>query len=1023
MQVETIATMTLSWANERRDIGIQHTWDIFLSPSLFFPLPSLLPRVSTFLDNSRRSHLRMSIVIGSASQAKSNSIPISIQQLSSSSTQSENFSTSSSSSLLLSHRPIGRKVIIIGTGKLAVSRVNACQEAGVKCIVVAVEQSCFPQPSTSTFKQDSITCVDLELEDRCKTGEIQWFSGKDLSLLPNSSEEGLGLSKESSIEASWNKFLSDQDQVQNSKEPQIFGVCVTDTLHLAINSNSTSTSSTSSNQALFRANLLSKICKQKRIPINVADKPHLCDFSFPATHRFNATSHGTPSKQSSSYPSSLQIAVTTNGRGCRLASRIRREIVASLPKNVGDAVEKVGEMREMAKKGDRKRRSSIASTSEAEEVKPVRPSMNGKKKPSRKAGREGSDEILEEDLNFDTTPLNSPVPQLSNREPVGDQLAKAGEALAKENKKTSTLGRELRPEESEEEEDKDAEDTKRRMRWVAQMSEYWPIDYLGSLTKDQMKDTLVTYNKQDEKVEKKDSIPLSTEMTRSLSDAPSRGRELSARNLESTDLSSSTKARRASSQHALDIGPPKVLSSNSKGNIYLLGAGTGHPGLLTVLALRILQSPTTSLILSDKLVPSSILSLIPSTTPLIIAKKFPGNAEGAQSELIALALKASLEGKNVVRLKQGDPFVYGRGGEEVLAFRKAGIIPTVVPGISSSLAAPLMLGIPVTQRGVSDSLLLCTGVGRGGKIVKLPGYERNRTVVLLMGVARLEAVVKALTEISSDSSTSTTNRNGDAFPVYTPIAIIERASSSDQRLIASTLEGVVKAMASEGEQRPPGMIVVGWSVLALEGKGGLDVMDDEIKSGEKTREDQELKEDQVEAKSKEELERRDRQRVEDWLKESGKGKCYVVKEGLDHVYQESLHALTSSSSVDEVEIGELSASTQVASNLNGIKERDHPTSSSGTTTPTSRLSNNPLNPFATTFNPASNSTQAPTFDLKSRTQTGWSEARYGATPTGGWVNGEGQNIPALDRLKYEQDLEYARAAAASAKLGKDITGP
>ncbi len=76
--------------------------------------------------------------------------------------------------------------------------------------------------------------------------------------------------------------------------------------------------------------------------------------------------------------------------------------------------------------------------------------------------------------------------------------------------------------------------------------------------------------------------------------------------------------------------------------------------------------------------------------------------------------------------------MYGRGGEEVLAFRNAGIECTVVPGISSCVAAPAMLGIPVTQRGAADSLVLCTGVGKGGKKVKLPGYERGRSLVVLM---------------------------------------------------------------------------------------------------------------------------------------------------------------------------------------------------------------------------------------------------------------------------------------------------
>ena len=104
------------------------------------------------------------------------------------------------------------------------------------------------------------------------------------------------------------------------------------------------------------------------------------------------------------------------------------------------------------------------------------------------------------------------------------------------------------------------------------------------------------------------------------------------------------------------------------------------------------------------------------------------------------ALDGARSGEVVVRLKQGDPFVYGRGGEEVLFFRENGFEPTVIPGVSSALAGPSMVGIPVTQRGVAESLVLCTGVGRQGKAVQLPGYIKSRTLLVLMeshGYSRL----------------------------------------------------------------------------------------------------------------------------------------------------------------------------------------------------------------------------------------------------------------------------------------------
>jgi uroporphyrin-III C-methyltransferase len=210
--------------------------------------------------------------------------------------------------------------------------------------------------------------------------------------------------------------------------------------------------------------------------------------------------------------------------------------------------------------------------------------------------------------------------------------------------------------------------------------------------------------------------------------------------------------------------------------------------------------------------------------------------------------------------------VYGRFGEEVLHFRGHGYDPLVVPGVSSALAGPTLAGVPVTQRGVAESFVVCTGVGRGGKNVELPPYVRGRTVLVLMGVARLAQVVRAL--LGGDGREGgmgdgegkvkggEENRDGPVYPLHTPIAIIERASMPDQRVVESTLRDVGLAMESVGEQRPPGMMVVGWAVLALWGKGDVSVLDE------------------VEG---EDLEGRDEERVRKWLG----GSWWRVREGLD----------------------------------------------------------------------------------------------------------------------------------------------
>jgi uroporphyrin-III C-methyltransferase len=177
-----------------------------------------------------------------------------------------------------------------------------------------------------------------------------------------------------------------------------------------------------------------------------------------------------------------------------------------------------------------------------------------------------------------------------------------------------------------------------------------------------------------------------------------------------------------------------------------------------------------------------------------------------------------------------------------------------VPGVTSALAGPIFAGIPVTQRGVAESVIVCTGVGRAGKEVQLPGYERGRTLVVLMGVARLGALLEAL---KSEEAENAGRRAGQAYPPNLPIAIIERATMPDQRTVYSTLENIAVALESVGEQRPPGMIVIGWSALALWKEGDMTVLD---KQGQE--------EDKV--------------RVKTWLG----GEAWRVVEGLDEAWDD-----------------------------------------------------------------------------------------------------------------------------------------
>lgn len=176
--------------------------------------------------------------------------------------------------------------------------------------------------------------------------------------------------------------------------------------------------------------------------------------------------------------------------------------------------------------------------------------------------------------------------------------------------------------------------------------------------------------------------------------------------------------------------------------------------------------------------------------------------------------------------------MYGRAGEEVLYFRARGYEPIVIPGVSSVLAGPTFAGIPVTQRGAAESFVVCTGVGRQGKEVKLPGYERSRTLVLLMGVARLPQILETL---QSSDPTVANRRSGSPYPPYLPIALIERASMPDQRVILSTLRDISAALDNVGEQRPPGMLIIGWSIPSLWGKGDVSVLDSGAEAADEER--------------------------------------------------------------------------------------------------------------------------------------------------------------------------------------------
>lgn len=333
------------------------------------------------------------------------------------------------------------------------------------------------------------------------------------------------------------------------------------------------------------------------------------------------------------------------------------------------------------------------------------------------------------------------------------------------------------------EELKEREESKsRRMRWLGQICEYWPLKRLASIGDADVETILDTYP----------STPV----------------------LGSPLQPSTPAAELENNLH----NPPRL------GRIILAGSGPGHPDLLTRATHNAIL--TADLILADKLVPAPVLDLIPRRTPVHIARKFPGNADQAQAELLSSAYSAVLAGKTVLRLKQGDPFIYGRGGEEVLFFKEKGIAGDrvkVLPGVTSALSAPLFAGVTATQRDVADQVLICTGTGKKGKPPAPPEFVSSRTVVFLMALHRIEGLVAELTKrlelVPGEHEESVLKREQarELWPLDTPCAVIERASCPDQRVIRTTLGRVAEAIESEGS-RPPGLLVVGKACEVLHAK-------------------------------------------------------------------------------------------------------------------------------------------------------------------------------------------------------------
>jgi len=232
---------------------------------------------------------------------------------------------------------------------------------------------------------------------------------------------------------------------------------------------------------------------------------------------------------------------------------------------------------------------------------------------------------------------------------------------------------------------------------------------------------------------------------------------------------------------------------NERGVVYLVGAGPGDPGLITVRGQECLRRA--EVVIYDRLVNEALLDEAPAWAERIFAGKAPGAQALRQEEINAVMIERARAGLVVVRLKGGDPFVFGRGGEEAAACAAAGVPCHIVPGVSSAVGVPTSAGIPVTHRGVSGAFAVVTARRAGERSdLNWAALAKVDTLIVLMGVGQLSHISATLMQYGQ--------------PPDTPVAIIERGTNPGERVVTGTLADIAERAAA-ASVRPPATIVIG----------------------------------------------------------------------------------------------------------------------------------------------------------------------------------------------------------------------
>jgi uroporphyrin-III C-methyltransferase/precorrin-2 dehydrogenase/sirohydrochlorin ferrochelatase len=251
------------------------------------------------------------------------------------------------------------------------------------------------------------------------------------------------------------------------------------------------------------------------------------------------------------------------------------------------------------------------------------------------------------------------------------------------------------------------------------------------------------------------------------------------------------------------LAVPPSRERRRGGRVILVGGGPGDPDLITVRGLQALREA--DVVVADRLGPRSLLEDLPSGVEVIDVGKSPRGPAAKQEDIIALLIERARAGQYVVRLKGGDPFIFGRGGEELLGCAEAGVECSVVPGISSAIAVPGLAGIPLTHRGLAQEFVVASGhlpPGHPGSTVDWTRLgTSSATVVLLMAVHTLPVIADALLLAGRDPGT--------------PVACVQQGGTPAQRVLVSPLETVAKA-AAEFALAAPAVIVIGDVVTMID---------------------------------------------------------------------------------------------------------------------------------------------------------------------------------------------------------------